>query len=157
MNPYSFASNYFVCMPTVSLFLLAGFQAQAQATAALQGRVVDSNEAFVARVTIIAHNEATGLERLAETDSEGSYQIVALPVGIYRLEVRAFSFKTQIVDGQKSMIRFAHRYGLRFLTCSTVRTSDTQAMLWVLQSLGVSSIRVSRQVNPAPCHKSSSP
>ena len=74
------------------------FRVDAQSTASLQGRVVDATGAVVAGVKIDVHNQATSLKRLAETDSEGNYQVAALPVGNYRIEVRAPGFQTQIVE-----------------------------------------------------------
>ena|SRR5215813_505088 len=40
----------------------------------------------------------SGLARKGETDSEGNYQIAALPVGHYRVEVRATDFRIGIVE-----------------------------------------------------------
>jgi Carboxypeptidase regulatory-like domain len=67
-----------------------------QSTAILQGRVLDQNGAVVARARISAQNTATGLGRLGQT--EGNYQIAALPVGNYRVEVKAACFRTEIVE-----------------------------------------------------------
>ena len=69
-----------------------------QSTAVLQGRVVDQNGAVVPRAQVSVQNNATGLARNGETDSEGNYQIAALPVGNYRVEVRADGFGTKIVE-----------------------------------------------------------
>src|SRR5688572_23242153 len=67
-------------------------------TAVLQGRVLDQNGAVVPRAQISAQNTATGFARTGETDGDGNYQIAALPVGNYRLEVKAGGFRTEIVD-----------------------------------------------------------
>ncbi len=72
--------------------------ANAQSTAALQGRVVDSAGTVVAGAKITVRNRATNVERVAQTDSEGNYQVAALPVGAYRIEVQAQGFQTQIVE-----------------------------------------------------------
>ena len=69
-----------------------------QSTAILQGRVLDQNGAVVPRARILAKGIATGLERVGETDGAGNYQIAALPVGYYRVEVTAASFRTEIVE-----------------------------------------------------------
>ena len=47
---------------------------------------------------IAARNRATGTERATVTDAGGRYQIAALPVGDYRLEVKATGFQTQILE-----------------------------------------------------------
>ena len=70
----------------------------AQSTATLQGRVSDTAGAIVPAVTIKVVNPQTGTERLAQTDGEGNYQVAALPVGTYRIEVQTLGFQTQIVE-----------------------------------------------------------
>jgi hypothetical protein len=69
-----------------------------QSTAVLQGRVVDMNGAVVPRAQLSVQNTATGLGRKGETDSEGNYQIAALPVGNYRVKVEARGFRTEIIE-----------------------------------------------------------
>jgi len=69
-----------------------------QSTAVLQGRVVDQNGFVVPRTEVSVRNNGTGVARTGETDSEGNYQIAALPVGTYRVEVKAGGFRTEIVE-----------------------------------------------------------
>ncbi len=70
----------------------------AQSTAVLQGLVVDSTGAAIAGVDVIVRNRETGLERVAKTDDIGNYQVAGLPVGFYRIEVRAPGFQPQVVQ-----------------------------------------------------------
>ena len=69
-----------------------------QSTAVLQGRVVDQNGSVVAGAQVSIQNNSTGLARKGQTDSEGNYQIAALPVGNYVVEVRARGFRKEIVE-----------------------------------------------------------
>ena len=62
------------------------------------GKGRDQNGAVVPRAQVSVQNNATGLARNGETDSEGNYQIVALPVGNYRVEVEARGFRKGIVE-----------------------------------------------------------
>src|SRR6185369_8642786 len=80
------------------LLLVLYAPAPAQSTAILQGRVVDSNVAVMPGVKIAVRNQATGVERIAQTDRDGVYQVAVLPVGVYRVEVRCAGFQTQIVE-----------------------------------------------------------
>jgi hypothetical protein len=73
-------------------------RAHYQSTAVLQGRVLDQNGAVAPRAQITAKNSATALAHTGEADSEGNYQFAALPVGNYRMEVRAAGFRTEIVE-----------------------------------------------------------
>jgi len=52
----------------------------------------------MSRVKVTVHSQATGVERTAQTDSEGAYQVAALPAGVYRVEVRSTGFQTQVVE-----------------------------------------------------------
>src|SRR5262245_38913639 len=78
------------CAPltAVVLFLALFAPAHAQSTTTLQGRVVDPKGAAVPGVKVTARSQATGVERVAQSDSGGSFQIASLPAGLYRLEVR---------------------------------------------------------------------
>jgi hypothetical protein len=70
----------------------------AQSTATLQGTVTDSKGAVVPNATVTARNKSTSFERTTQTDTDGNYQIAALPVGSYNIEVKAQGFKTQVAD-----------------------------------------------------------
>ncbi len=59
---------------------------------------MDPAGAIVAGAIVTVRDQATGLERVAETDGEGSYQVAALPVGSYQVKVQASGFQTQIVE-----------------------------------------------------------
>src|ERR1043165_9636738 len=64
--------------------------AQSQANSGnIEGRVLDPNGAAVPGVTVTATNQETGLSRSAESDSEGSYRIIALPPGKYTVTSKA--------------------------------------------------------------------
>jgi carboxypeptidase family protein/TonB-dependent receptor-like protein len=78
--------------------LLATSSALAQSTATVQGTVTDSKGAVLPNATVVVRNRNTSAERTAQTDSEGNYQVAALPVGVYQIEVRVQGFKTQVAD-----------------------------------------------------------
>ena len=84
------------------LLLAAAFiatpSALAQSTATLQGTVADSKGAVLPNATIVVKNRSTSAERTAQTDSDGNYQLAALPPGVYSVEVRVQGFKTQVAD-----------------------------------------------------------
>jgi len=70
----------------------------AQSTSVLKGSITDPSGAAVRDATVVARNQATGLERTTQSDGRGAYTFSALPPGRYRLEVRASGFGTQAVD-----------------------------------------------------------
>ena len=71
------------------VFLALAYSAFAQSTAAIQGTVEDPSGAVVVNANITVHNLGTGEERTAQTDAAGLYQLASLPIGTYRIEVKA--------------------------------------------------------------------
>src|SRR3712207_6317731 len=75
-----------VCLCVV-LLAPASALAQSQATTGdIQGRVLDPAGAAIPRATVTATNQATGLEKSAETDGEGNFRILLLPPGSYSVK-----------------------------------------------------------------------
>ncbi|HEY0761544.1 MAG TPA: TonB-dependent receptor [Pyrinomonadaceae bacterium] len=78
--------------------LLATSSALGQSTATVQGTVTDSKGAVLPNATVVVKNRNTSTERTTQTDSSGNYQVAALPVGVYSIEVRLQGFKTGLAD-----------------------------------------------------------
>jgi len=83
---------------SIALFFMLCLTANAQSTATLQGSVTDSKGAVVPSAKVVVRNRATSFERTTQTDSFGNYQLAALPVGTYAVEVQGQGFKTKTVD-----------------------------------------------------------
>lgn len=81
----------------VAILLTASVSVLAQSTAVMRGTVSDPTGAVIPNAIITVRDQATSLERTAQTDSEGHYQVAALPVGTYRIEVKANGFQTGTV------------------------------------------------------------
>lgn len=62
---------------------------------------MDQVDAIVPNAEITTINLELGTRRIALTDEAGRYQIVALPIGDYRIEVRATGFQTHIVSSAR--------------------------------------------------------
>jgi hypothetical protein len=61
----------------------------AQSTAAIRGTVTDQSGASVPNAAITVQNQATGEQRSTMTDQTGTFLVPALPVGTYRVSVKA--------------------------------------------------------------------
>ena len=72
----------------VLVAVVAGRGTAQEAAASLRGTVADGGGGIVAGADVAATQKETGLQRLAKSDTQGAYVLVALPVGHYRLEVR---------------------------------------------------------------------
>src|SRR6185369_2542695 len=75
------------------VFLFLAATALAQSTATLQGTVRDQKGDVVPGAKVTARNVGTAIERTTQTDSEGNYQLAALPVGNYAVDVEMQGFK----------------------------------------------------------------
>src|SRR5690242_16343278 len=64
-------------------------------TASLQGRVADSSGAVLTKANVTATNTETGFSRSTTSDDLGQYKIASLPVGTYKVEVKAGTFQPQ--------------------------------------------------------------
>lgn len=78
------------------LCLLLSTCVRAQSTASIEGLITDQHGALISAAEITAGDPSIGVTRRAVTDDSGRYQIAALPIGDYRLEVRAQGFQTLI-------------------------------------------------------------
>ena len=71
----------------------------AQSTAEISGVVKDPSGAVVPGVEVTATQTDTGAKRNVTADAMGSYTLVSLPVGPYRLEAAAAGFRTYVQMG----------------------------------------------------------
>src|SRR5436190_23985204 len=84
----------FVCGVLFLLLASANAFAQAGATAQISGVVKDSSGGVLPGVDVTATQTDTGLKRNATTEVDGSYTILNLPPGPYRVEATLQGFKS---------------------------------------------------------------
>ena len=70
-----------------------------QITGNIRGTVVDPSGAVIRGAAVTAREIETGLSRTTTTDRIGSYVLLELPVGHYRLQVAAKGFQEYVQDG----------------------------------------------------------
>ncbi len=78
----------------VFVLLLSATNVWAQATAQINGTVVDSSGAALPGVTVVSIQTNTGFRREVVTDDKGSYALLNLPIGPYRLEATLAGFRS---------------------------------------------------------------
>ena len=83
----------------VLVLVLAPHPSWAQATAQINGTVTDSSGGVLPGVTVIAIQTDTGFRREVVTDEAGSYSLLNLPTGPYRLEAMLAGFRTYLQTG----------------------------------------------------------
>ena len=72
-----------------------------QSTAALNGTVNDPSGAGIPNATVTATNQATGVQSVTKTDEAGAYLFASLPIGAYRLDVKAAGFQSATVTNMR--------------------------------------------------------
>ncbi|HSE20031.1 MAG TPA: carboxypeptidase-like regulatory domain-containing protein [Pyrinomonadaceae bacterium] len=91
MSSHRLAANSYG--PTIITLLLFCASVHGQSTGSIEGQVTDQNGAVIVSAEITASCQDTQVRRVTFSDSAGRYQIYALPIGDYRLEVRARGFQ----------------------------------------------------------------
>jgi outer membrane receptor protein involved in Fe transport len=85
--------SFFICMAAL-LLMAAG--AWAQTNARFSGTVKDQSGGVVGNATVTLTNQATGINRTAKTENDGSYLFPVVDAGVYRLTVEHTGFKKNI-------------------------------------------------------------
>ena len=68
-------------------------------TATIYGRVLDPSGAVIPGAAVLAANEATGLEKTAESNERGEFVVSYIPVGPYTITIEAAGFSTRVQSG----------------------------------------------------------
>ena len=88
-----------IVIATALVSLLVSTPALAQATAQINGTVVDSSGGVLPGATVTAIQTDTGFRREVITEASGDFILTALPIGPYRLEVALAGFRTYVQTG----------------------------------------------------------
>ena len=86
------------------LLLWTSLVASAQNTAEVQGKIVDPHGHAVVSAFVIITSESTALMRAATTNDTGEFKFSALPVGRYKVEVKADGFGTWQINELRANI-----------------------------------------------------
>src|SRR6202158_3240410 len=84
--------SHVICAAVAMMLTCTG--AFAQATATINGRIVDQGDAVLPGVTITAANVNTGIARTTVTNAEGAYSFPGLEPGLYTVSAAGSGFAT---------------------------------------------------------------
>ncbi|HLG95109.1 MAG TPA: carboxypeptidase regulatory-like domain-containing protein [Bryobacteraceae bacterium] len=144
-----FRSRWFFGAVIVSILALCLFITPAtfaQSTASITGTVTDPTGAIVPNATVTVRNQATGEERTTQTDSAGNYQVPSLPVGTYRVEVKATGMQTMAAADLPLNVGSTVRQDFNLKVAATSETIEITATAPVINS---STVSVGSVVNQA--------
>jgi len=131
------------------LFLTTSLVARAQNTAEVQGTIVDPHGHPVVSAFVIITSQNTALMRAATTNDGGEFKFSALPVGRYKVEVKADGFGNWQLDELRANIGQVVTLDIKLsamgahselhIAPSMIETSNTQLGV-VTDSLAVSQL-----------------
>ena len=90
---------FVVCLAVAATLAFPTFLCAQGTTGRIVGRVSDPAGAVLANVKVTLVNEATSVSRNANTNENGDYDFVEIPVGTYRLEFDLTGFKKNVRRG----------------------------------------------------------
>jgi hypothetical protein len=115
--------------------MFLGMNAAAQQiTGSIRGTVVDPTGAAVQGASVSAKQTETGLTRTATTDRSGSYVVLELPVGHYRLQVEVKGFQTYIQQGITLDVNETANIPVRLVVGAETEHVDVMADAQLIQS-----------------------
>ena len=93
--------------------VMPGLSWSQDATGRIIGTISDPSGAVVPGVQITVTNTSTQVSRKATTDQDGYFQVLALPIGNYKVTVEHEGFLTVISDEHKLLINQALRIDVK--------------------------------------------
>jgi carboxypeptidase family protein len=99
----------FLATLTLLAVFIPGLSRAQDATARITGTVTDSTGAVIPEVHVTVTNTATQIARDATTDHDGFYQVLALPIGSYKVTATRDGFRTVVSTEYKLLINQALR------------------------------------------------
>jgi hypothetical protein len=92
--------NLGVWLCILGLALLCGWRASAQEiTGSIRGKILDASGGAVSNAAVTGIRSETGLVRTVQSDAQGAFDLVELPIGHYRLVAEAKGFQRYVQDG----------------------------------------------------------
>jgi hypothetical protein len=84
-----------------------------EATARIAGTVSDASGAVIPGVQVAVTNSATQVSREVTSDHDGLYQVLALPIGVYKVTATRQGFRTVVSGEYKLLINQALRIDIK--------------------------------------------
>jgi Carboxypeptidase regulatory-like domain len=134
------------------LILVFAATALAQTTASIQGTVSDQSGAAVVGAKVTVKNSALGIERNTQTSSTGSYEVPALPPGVYSVQIQIAGFETQLAKDLVLQVsqNSVQNFGLKVASTSEVVTVEAAAPLIESTTMTVGATINQRTVQELP-------
>jgi outer membrane receptor protein involved in Fe transport len=116
-----------VALLLLSALAAASLASAQDATGRILGTVYDQQGAVIAGAQITVTNTATHITRTAATDNQGYFQVLALPIGNYKVRAEHPGFRTVLSAEQKLFINQALRLDIKMEVGTASETVDVGA------------------------------
>src|SRR6202161_3235352 len=121
-----------VWLMTVAMLIsvLCSIATAQSTTGSIYGQITDQSGALVVGASVIAHNQATGVDYPGRSDGQGNYAVFNLLPGVYSVRVEKDGFdsaavrEVRIVIDQKQLLNFQLKVGA-IATVETVTSAPT--------------------------------
>lgn len=107
--------------------LWGGLSAAQQITATLRGQVLDPSGAAVRGASVTVTQLETGFTRTGQTDAEGGFTLVELPVGDYKLEAEAKGFQKYVQEGLTLHVNQTARVNVKLVVGTETQTVEVHS------------------------------
>ena len=97
----NFSRFIFLVLAIVNISVFTNAQST---TGSITGVVTDEQQAAIPNATVTARNTETGFSRTLQTNDEGRYNFVNLPIGSYEISVEAPNFSKYVQTGIKLVV-----------------------------------------------------
>ncbi len=98
-----------------------------EATGRIAGTITDPSGAVIPGVQVTVTNVDTQASRKTSTNADGYYQILALPIGSYKVMAERDGFRTTVSDAQKLSINQALRVDIKLAVGAANQTVEVGA------------------------------
>jgi outer membrane receptor protein involved in Fe transport len=116
------------------------------------GVVTDPSGSVIPHAKVVVTNVDTGINKETSTGADGSYQVLLLPVGNYRVSAEAQGFRTSVTSAQKLEINQSLKIDVKLEVGTTSETVQVEAnasgVETVVATLG--SVVSGSQISEAP-------
>src|SRR5690242_17846381 len=124
-----------IALTVIALFVsLASFAVAQDATGRIIGVVTDPTGALVPNAAVTVTNTATGLTRNAVTAEDGTYQVLLLPIGTYKVTVEHAGFRKTMTDASQLDINQSLRVDVRLEVGATTDTVQVEANAAIVET-----------------------
>src|SRR5271154_6918726 len=115
-----------VCTLLASLFLMGLPAAAQEASGRVIGVVTDPSGSVVPQAKVTVTNVDTNTSNQTTTGTDGSYQVLLLPVGSYRVTAEAQGFRKTVTAPQKLEINQSLKVDVKLEVGSTNETVQVE-------------------------------